>query len=153
MAKDSSDKPSSYVTSGSRSFRNRPGELLSARRSEAFKSSNAVEAKQELSTAKSVFGFVFLLILTVAVIRVLTGHAPVTFTGFLERLQNAPSVPLDWLSVLQFNLGSSWPDWIAWLGSFIDFFMDCFRVALFVSVSVLNALVFLLYFLQWLFWA
>lgn len=124
-----------YAVKGSIEYRN----LISQRRSSLS------------SSAPSVFKFIFIFLLFLALFRLLLGRDSVTFTSLLQQLSTAPNIPTGWLSLIQTNFGDSFPWGFQWLGNFIDFFTDLFSVASFVSTAVINVVLFLLWFLRWLF--
>lgn len=107
--------------------------------------------RSDWNLAGGIFRVIIFIILGVSVIRILSGSSSLTFTSFLEQLSNAPSIPFDWLSVLSTNFGETFPYGFQWLGSAIDFFVSLFAGTLYASISVTNALTFLLYFLRWIF--
>lgn len=98
-----------------------------------------------------IFGLVFLLILFVGIVRTLGGGNSVTFTSFLETLQNCPQIGYDWISFTDTDFSSTFPWGLQWLGSIFDFFMDIFSVSLFASTAVANIISVIFYFLRWLF--
>lgn len=99
-----------------------------------------------------IFGLVFLLILFVGIVRTLGGGNSVTFTSFLETLQNCPQIGYDWISFTQkYNFSESFIYGFQWFGAILDFFNDIFAVSLFGSTAVANIISVIFYFLRWLF--
>lgn len=105
-------------------------------------------------TSKNVaglFGVIIICILAIAIVRILSGRNIITFTGLLEQLSHAPTIPTNWLSTITTNFGETFPWGFQWLGSAIDFFVDIFAFGMYTGTAALNFLSFAFYFLRWLF--
>lgn len=106
-------------------------------------------------TVGSVFHILILCLLVATVFRMLArGTAGsgfyVDFESLFTRLSGAPTISTDWISFISTNFGETFPYGFQWIGSAIDFIVDCFAGIMFSSVAVSNALVFVFYFVRWL---
>lgn len=99
----------------------------------------------------SVLALVMFILLAISAFRLLNNGEPIQLSTFLSQVAGAPTIPTDWLQVLDTSFGSSFPSWLQWLGSIFDFFVDIFEFSLFTSTAALNAVIFIFYFLRWLF--
>lgn len=105
-----------------------------------------------------VFGVVMLVLLVFSVFRILssaggaggTTNFYVDLGGLLQNFADAPTIPMDWISLVTTNFGDTFPYGFQWLGGAIDFFVSIFAGSAFVSVAAANALVFVFYFVRWL---
>lgn len=101
----------------------------------------------------NIFGAVLLILILSALIGFLTGSPESkTFRGFLEMLQNVPDISSDLTNLWSlpiFNV--AFPSWLSWLDSFVDFFGGLYVVASYIVVGLGQALLYIVYFLQWLF--
>ncbi|AXF52635.1 MAG: hypothetical protein [Inoviridae sp.] len=102
-------------------------------------------------TAFTIFKLIFLLMIVFSIVKILVGRDPITFSGLLSTLSNAPTFSTDWIKYVQTNFSETFPWGFQWLGSIVDFFTDLLSVSLFVSVGAANVITFILYFMRYLF--
>lgn len=71
-----------------------------------------------------------------------------TFSAFLEFLTGAPTIPTDWISLLAIDFG----DWgiFQFLADILEKSVAFIQVLIFYGTSIVNALLFILYFVVWI---
>lgn len=97
----------------------------------------------------SILGIVAVILLVATVFSVLRGdQEQITFRGFLEFLQTAPSIDLEWLNWSALDLG----DWglFNFLKEIIDFLVSVINVFAFAGTMLVQAVMYVLWFLKWL---
>lgn len=97
----------------------------------------------------SILGIVAVILLVATVFSVLRGNQEqVTFRGFLEFLQTAPSLDLEWLNWSALNLG----DWgiFNFLKEIINFLVSVINVFAFAGTMLVQAVMYILWFSKWL---
>lgn len=94
-------------------------------------------------------GLIFLFILIANVFSVVFGGEFKGLGSIFTLLTSVEPIPLDWLSIFEFNLG----DWGAFnfLRDFIGIFGNLLQVVLFMATSIINALLYLMPFLRYMF--
>lgn len=106
--------------------------------------------RSALSTGSSIFKIVFMFLLLFAVYRVLVGSNPITFSSFLEILQDAPQFDVAKLSSVVPKLDET----NVILGSlfrFFNYFIDVLNLIIFFGAGCVQVLAFAFYFLRFLF--
>lgn len=109
----------------------------------------AKEAQRRQWGVLRVLLIVALLILFASIAGNLVGDSPKTFASFLDMLQTFPAISTDWLNYVQISL--ELPDWLSWLQPFISFINGFVSVLGFFITGIIQALAFVLHFLQWVF--
>lgn len=97
----------------------------------------------------SLLGVISLILLVATLFSVLRGdQEQITFKGFLEFLQTAPSINLEWLNWSSVELG----DWgiFNFFKEIIDFLISLVNVAAFTGTMLVQAVLYILWGLKWL---
>lgn len=94
---------------------------------------------------------VFLIIFFLAVFRVLSGGQIPTLYSVLNYISTCPQIDMDFLAKINTNLSITFPDWLAWLGAFIDYIVDTARLAAFTATSLLNCITIIIWALGFVF--
>lgn len=76
-----------------------------------------------------------------------------TFTGFLHALEQAPSVPIDWIKdFASLRITSDWSELFNWFRDFLNqFIMPMITVVLFLCVGIAQLVTYIVYFVGILF--
>lgn len=113
-----------------------------------------------IDTSFSVVKCIFIALLLVNFFRALRGDVDYfSFARLFDVLQNAPSIPIDWISTFSINIKpEDWGDWTEifnWLRdalvSVVNFFGASVSAVLYVSTGIGNLVVFVGYFVSKLF--
>lgn len=122
------------------------------------RSSLAVPAYQERTVHGSgIIKVIGLFLLLIIVGRLLTGAvngsvaSKLHFMELLSYLKDTPVIPTDWVYAMVTNFSVTFPDWLQWLGAIIDAIIHIVQVGAFTSVSAINLLSFMFYFLVFIF--
>lgn len=141
------------------------GRVHVSKSSSTFNTKTGVSSSSSRSFGYSIFGVVF-LILIVAVLFAKFANRNIPsegfFTSFLEKMQTAPTISMDWLSffdnwsmpelavpsgsVAQFLLGM-----YVFAAKLFNILASVFKFICFICTALLNALVFVLWGVSWLF--
>ena len=97
----------------------------------------------------SVIFTVVIIVFVASVVGVLVSGTPKTFADFLTMLQTFPTVSTDWLRYVQISL--ELPSWLDWLQPFITFVNGFTSVLGFFITGIIQAIAFVLHFVQWVF--
>ena len=96
----------------------------------------------------NLIGLVILALLVASLFSIFTGtERDFSFLAFLEMLQNAPMIPLDWLFIP--NLSFTLPNFLFWVEPILNFLFDMVNLGSFVFTGILNCLRLILYLLRW----
>lgn len=96
----------------------------------------------------NLIGLVLLSLLVASLFSIFIGtERDFSFFAFLEMLQNAPVIPIDWLFIpdLSFTL----PNFLFWVEPIVNFLFDLVNLGSFVFTGILNCLRLILYLLRW----
>lgn len=106
------------------------------------------ESREHGSVMRGVLGIVFPLMMLALLFRVMSDQNPPTLLGFLQYLQDAKTIPIDWIStVIQYTFNTG----IGWLDSFLNTMGSLFGVAIYISVGLINLVIFFSYIAVWFF--
>ena len=97
-----------------------------------------------------IFAFVIGCLLLISLISSLTGTGVTrTFAGMLDFLSTAPEIPTDWLNWGTIEIG----DWgiLDFIANFFETLVTIVNAVVFFAVMIINALIFVLWFVGWLF--
>lgn len=97
----------------------------------------------------SVLLIVLVIVFVASMVGVLVNGTPKTFADFLTMLQTFPTVSTDWLNYAQISV--ELPTWLDWLQPVITFVNGFVSVLSFFVTGIIQALAFVLHFLQWVF--
>lgn len=101
----------------------------------------------------NMLGFVMLVLIVVALVRVLMNGAGdteyYTLRGFLEMLSNVPEIDISWITfdILDFGL----PDSLSWLNVLLETFQFSLSLVGFFVTGIVQVVLYFSYFLAWLF--
>lgn len=113
--------------------------------------STVVSSDPSFGASFTLARLVFLIILFLAVFRVLSGGQIPTLYSVLNYVSTCPQIDMDFLSKINTNLSITFPDWLAWLGAFIDYIVDTARLAAFTATSLLNCVTIIIWALGFVF--
>lgn len=97
----------------------------------------------------NIFIVLFIFLLVIALIRKLSSAEPLTFTGFLEMLSNAPQVTFN-LDLTSFQLGGNWGIF-DFLRNVINIFGSILGFIIFLIQNLINFCSYLIYFINFIF--
>lgn len=97
-----------------------------------------------------IFNIIFLVILVMCVIRFTFTNSTISFTGFLEFLQNCPSVQMPSSFINNLTITESWGIF-DFLRNFVNSLGTILGTVLWLIGNLLNGIVFIFYFIGFVF--
>lgn len=130
---------------------------LESRRAAMRSANRKANARFYLSSAPSIFRYVFIFILCVSVLRsvFVSSEDYFTFANFLNFLQNVPDITSDVSkavsNMVSYSVIGEVPSWLSWMDYLIKPFLTVLSFFVYVAAGLGQVLVFVTYFVRFFF--
>lgn len=130
---------------------------LESRRAAMRSANRKANARFYLSSAPSIFRYVFIFILCVSVLRsvFVSSEDYFTFANFLNFLQNVPDITSDVSkavsNMVSYSVIGEVPSWLNWMDYLIKPFLTVLSFFVYVATGLGQVLVFVTYFVRFFF--